>query len=55
MKKFIFLFAVAVMFAFTACKSGTKTEVATGDSTEVSTKVDTTIVETTTTADTIKK
>ena len=56
MKKFIFLLAVAGMFAFSACNSGPKTEGAANDTTVVTTTTTTTVDTTVTqTTDTTKK
>ncbi len=56
MKKLIFLLAIAGMFAFAGCKSGTKTESSSTDTTVVTkttTSVDSTVSQTP--ADTTKK
>jgi ABC-type glycerol-3-phosphate transport system substrate-binding protein len=55
MKKIIFLLAVAGMFAFAACNSGSKTETTAGSDTTVVTTTTTTAVDSTVTSDTVKK
>jgi len=55
MKKIIFLLAVAGMFAFAACNSGSKTETTAGKDTTVVTTTTTTAVDSTVKSDTVRK